>query len=120
MDGDENPQPEDYHQYVSAELPDPDRQPRLSHPVASNMVHGPCGSKCQGDGVCSKSYPKDFQDESISSEHGYAVYRRRQPTEPCERTVNVDLGDGSTKANQVGPRGLLLRGRWVDLSLIHI
>ena len=114
MDADDKPQPENYDRYVSAELPDPDRQPRLFHRVASSMVHGPCGSKCQRGGVCSERYPKDFQAETIFSEDGYAVYRRRQPAEPCERTVNVQLGDGSTKAYKVGPRGVFLRGRWVD------
>ena len=114
VDADDKPQPEHYDRYVSAELPDPDRQPRLFHRVASIMVHGPCGSKCQRDGVCSKRYPKDFQAEKISSEDGYAVYRRRQPAEPYERTVNVQLGDGSTKAYKVGPRDVFLRGRWVD------
>ncbi|CAN0273274.1 unnamed protein product, partial [Scytosiphon promiscuus] len=101
VDGDEKPQPEDYDQYVSAELPNPDSQPRLFHRVVSSMVHGPCGSNCQRDGVCSKSYPRDFQDETISSEDGYAVYRRRRSAEPCERTVTLELG-------------VFLRGRWVD------
>lgn len=114
MDGADKPPPADYDQYVSAELPDLDRQPRLFHRVLSSMVHGPCGSKGQRDGVCSKSYPKEFQDETISSEVGYAVYRRRRPTEPRERTVNVDLGDGFNKAYTVGPRGVLLCRRWVD------
>lgn len=56
VDGDEKPQPEDYNQYVSAELSDPDRQPRLFHRVVPSMVHGPCGSKCERDGVCSKGF----------------------------------------------------------------
>ena len=109
MIGDEKPQPEDYEQYLSAELPDPDLKPCQFHRVVSSMVHGPCGSKGQSDGVCSKRYPKDFQDETISSEDGYAVYHRRRPAEPCERTVNLNLGAGFTKACTVGPSGVLLR-----------
>lgn len=63
--------------------------------------------------MCSKSYPRDFQEEPISSEDGYAVYRRRRSAEPCERTVTLELGDGVTQAYTVGPRGVFLRGRWV-------
>ena len=40
-------------------------------------------------------------------------YRRRH-AEPRERTLNLDLGDGFTKAYTVGPRGVFLHGRWVD------
>lgn len=114
IDGDDKSQAEDYDKYVSAELPDPHLQPRLFHRVVSSMVHGPCGSKCQKDGECSKHYPKDYQAETSSANDGYVVYRRRPSNEREERTVNLDIGGGVMKTYTVGPRGVLLHGRWVD------
>ena len=83
---DDKPHPDTYDEYVSAEIPDKDTCPRLYEAVKSHMVHGPCGdcnpdSPCMKDpkcpGVCSKSYPKEFCEQTKTHAEGYPVYRRR-------------------------------------------
>lgn len=75
--GDSNPAPDKCDNYVSAELPDPDSQPRLFHCVVSGMLHGDCGTKCEKDGRCFKHCLKHFQDDTIFSQEGYPINRRR-------------------------------------------
>ena len=69
---------------VSAEIPDKETNPHLHDVVIANMVHGPCGKMdpncpCMKDGLCTKHYPKDFVPETMCSEDGYPLYRRRRP-----------------------------------------
>jgi hypothetical protein len=50
--------------------------------VEEFMVHGPCGvynpdSPCMKNGVCSKRYPKEFNEETTIDGLGFPVYRRR-------------------------------------------
>ncbi|XP_058740821.1 uncharacterized protein LOC131613143 [Vicia villosa] len=76
------PRPEDIDKIISAEVPDPETQPRLYNLVKAHMVHGPCGlanlkSPCMKDGRCTKFYPKKFQSTTIVDQEGYPVYRRR-------------------------------------------
>jgi len=45
------------------------------------MVHSPCGrlcpaAPCMQDGNCSKSFPKQYQEETVVSENGHYIYRR--------------------------------------------
>jgi hypothetical protein len=75
---------------ISAEIPDPDTEPELHEIIKTCMIHGPCGQLnpkcvCMVDGVCSKNYPKDFQEETSLSVDGYPHYRRRDN----ERTVQI-------------------------------
>ena len=70
-------------QLVSAEIPDPVTEPALYKQVVSHMVHGPCGSLCKKSpcmegNVCTKQYPKNFQDETQECVDGYPCYRRRR------------------------------------------
>lgn len=72
----------DIGKIVSAELPDPNANPRLYETVRSTMVHGPCGllnpaSPCMVDGVCSKNFPKPFAPETLENVNGYPIYQRR-------------------------------------------
>ena len=67
---------------ISAEIPDQLSDPQLYEIVKSTMVHGPCGilnphCVCMEDGVCSKDYPKEFQERTIMNTDGYPLYRRR-------------------------------------------
>ncbi|KAI5419436.1 hypothetical protein KIW84_043566 [Lathyrus oleraceus] len=76
------PGSKDIDKIISAEVPDPVKQPRLYNLVKNHMVHGPCGlanqkCPCMKDGKCSKYYPKKFQDVTIVDQDGYPVYRRR-------------------------------------------
>ncbi|KAM0864742.1 hypothetical protein ACQ4PT_043732 [Festuca glaucescens] len=67
--------------FVCAEIPDPVEDPLGYALVAEFMMHGPCGEDhpkcpCMKDGVCSKKFPKTFQDETSIDEVGFPVYRR--------------------------------------------
>ncbi|CAL1353065.1 unnamed protein product [Linum trigynum] len=67
---------------ISAELPDPQLDPVGYEAVSKFMLHGPCGdsnpsSPCMKDGLCSKSFPKAFNSETIIDKFGCTVYRRR-------------------------------------------
>jgi hypothetical protein len=55
---------------VNAELPDMNKHKKVYETVTTCLLHGPCGpaypkAPCMVDGVCSKNYPKDFQEETI-------------------------------------------------------
>jgi len=74
---------------ASAEIPDPQTQPRLYEAVRRHMIHGPCGaafpnSPCMVGGMCVKHFPKDFQAETELT-NGFPLYRRRDNG----RTVHV-------------------------------
>jgi len=82
----DKPHPDTYDEFVSAEIPDPTRNPKLFESVGKHMMHGPCGdcdpdAPCMNDpkcpGVCSKHYPKDFCDATITTQEGYPLHRRR-------------------------------------------
>ena len=74
---------EDIDNIISAQIPDPEEKPELYECVSKYMLHGPCGpgypnSPCMEKGVCSKGYPKDFQEETKLPHdgHGYPIYAR--------------------------------------------
>ncbi|KAE8240488.1 hypothetical protein A4X13_0g7779 [Tilletia indica] len=78
--------PEQVDAIVSAEIPDPDTQPRLFKIVMRNMVHGPCQPHhpCQikkrrdaGPGQCAAFFPRPYADKTILDDDGYPTYRRR-------------------------------------------
>ena len=74
---------------ISAEIPDKDVNPKLFETIVKSNIHGPCGainrnSPCmetddRGRLICSKEFPKDFQDETSLVEFSYKKYRRRSP-----------------------------------------
>ncbi|XP_054282916.1 uncharacterized protein LOC129000066 [Macrosteles quadrilineatus] len=73
---------DDIDQLVWAEIPDPVLYPDLHEIVARNMIHGPCGTTnpnapCMIEGKCSKSFPKQFLDQTRENVNGYPIYRRR-------------------------------------------
>lgn len=72
----------DIDSLISAELPDPNEDSSLFEVVQSTMIHGPCGilnpkSPCMENGSCSKTYPKEFREETVLQIDGYPQYRRR-------------------------------------------
>lgn len=74
--------PEDIDSLISAEIPDPSRDQLLFDIVTTNMIHGPCGalnslSPCMAEGKCTKRFPKQFTNETITNVDGYPIYRRR-------------------------------------------
>ena len=77
--------PDEYDEFVSAEIP-PETRPLARETVLNNLVHGPCGDAnpscpCMKNGRCSKGYPKSFAPETLQSEQGYPIYRRREGDE---------------------------------------
>ena len=67
---------------VQAELPTREDQKEVGQLAESFMVHGPCGAlnpNCprMKDGVCSKGYRKEFQNETLWKDNGYPMYCRR-------------------------------------------
>ncbi|XP_074106854.1 uncharacterized protein LOC141532421 [Cotesia typhae] len=50
--------PECVDKFISAEIPDPLKNPILHDIVTRNMLHGPCGDWCLINGICSKNFLK--------------------------------------------------------------
>jgi hypothetical protein len=80
---------------ISAELPNPQEDPVLFETITKNMIHGPCGlinptSPCMKDGKCTKKYPRDLRQETLTGHDGYPLYKRRKPGEGGY-TVNLKL-----------------------------
>ena len=74
---------QDVDQYISAELPDPDFDPRTYKIVSELMMHGPCGkanlnAPCMEGDTCTKNFPKKYNNETFFDDNGYPHYRRRQ------------------------------------------
>jgi hypothetical protein len=68
--------------FISAELLDPEKDPLGYVLVDEFMVHGPCGDlnkrcPCMKEGICSKRFPKAYNDETLVDDKGFPVYRRR-------------------------------------------
>lgn len=71
----------DVDKYISAQLPDKDKNPELYKLVTSLMMHRACGvhdpkSPCMRDGKCSKGYPKEFREKTSTDNDGYSLYKR--------------------------------------------
>ena len=74
---------EDVDFIIQAQIPDKKQDPKLFDCVAAFMLHGPCGpgyphAKCMERGVCSKGFPKEFNDTTVlpNDGHGYPLYAR--------------------------------------------
>ncbi|XP_023315516.1 uncharacterized protein LOC111693854 [Trichogramma pretiosum] len=68
--------PDKIDEIISAEIPDSNIDPELFEIVRKNMIHGPCGiinnsSPCMKDGKCTKRYPRDLNNNTITGEDGY-------------------------------------------------
>jgi hypothetical protein len=115
--------PEDIDGFISAELPiEPMRAAfqtdeayddahlrytNLSTLVAEYMAHDLCGdghentARCMKDGKCTKSFPKDYQQETYLNENDQAIY-------PLYRRRNRKHG-GATFTH----KGRILDNRWI-------
>ncbi|XP_044005456.1 uncharacterized protein LOC122850362 [Aphidius gifuensis] len=64
--------------FIVAEIPNSSDDQILYKIVMKNMIHGPCGDWCKNeDGICTKHFPKKFQNETLIDENGYPTYKRR-------------------------------------------
>ena len=97
--------PSDIDKVISAEIPDPDINPRLFDAVTRHMIHGPCGKfnpnspcmQCVGNSTiktCSKGFPKQFNKSTEMSENSYPIYKRRSP---ADEGKTFDLVKGNKK-----------------------
>jgi len=71
--------PEQVDSLMSSELPMDD--PQLLELIKQYMIHGPCGaqnkdSACMVGGVCSKGFPKSFNEHTSITDDSYARTRR--------------------------------------------
>ncbi|GKA92197.1 DNA helicase, partial [Tanacetum coccineum] len=69
-------------EYISAELPDPVKDPRGYKVVSELMLHGPCGAAnlsapCTQNGTYNKKFPKRFNANTFFDSNGHTQYRRR-------------------------------------------
>ncbi|KAH9112474.1 hypothetical protein AeMF1_013201 [Aphanomyces euteiches] len=99
--------PEQVDDIISAEIPDPVRDPLLYKAVTENMIHGPYGIEnptcpCMKDGVCTKRYPKQFVDATQTDQDGYPLYHRRSPAK-----------GGQTFTKKIGKKVFVIDNRYV-------
>ncbi|XP_054091371.1 uncharacterized protein LOC128922976 [Zeugodacus cucurbitae] len=92
--------PEEIDSIISAEIPDPSTDQLLFDIVTTNMIHGPCGtlnssSPYMADGKCTKNFPKDFTNDTVTNVDGYPIYRRRNPENGgqsfIKNIINTDI-----------------------------
>ncbi|XP_056845361.1 uncharacterized protein LOC108807528 [Raphanus sativus] len=77
------PSSEEIDEIISAELPDKDEDPEGYNLVTKHMIHGPCGtlnprSPCMEKNVCTKKFPRPYNNNTSIDKSGYVLYRRRR------------------------------------------
>jgi hypothetical protein len=75
-------EPDDFDNYISAELLDEKKYPFLHKLVCKHMMHGPSGvlnrnCGCMQDGACRFRYPKQFSETTEQGKDAYPIYRRQ-------------------------------------------
>lgn len=88
---------------ISAEIPDPVKDPQLHEVIKNNMIHGPCGvlnksSLYMNKGSFSQLYPRKLIRDTQTGDDVYPQYRRRSPL------------DGGFTVNK---KGILIDNQWV-------
>ncbi|XP_063944772.1 uncharacterized protein LOC135146765 [Daucus carota subsp. sativus] len=68
--------------FVSAEIPDPTKDPVGHAAVQAFMIHGPCGHKnpkcqCMKGKKCSRHFPKKYSPSTTFDQSGFPIYKRR-------------------------------------------
>ncbi|CAN6856169.1 unnamed protein product, partial [Brassica oleracea] len=77
------PSAEEVDEIISAELPNKEEDPVAYDLVTKHMIHGPCGllnlnSPCMENNVCTKKYPRPYNDSTSIDKSGYVLYRRHR------------------------------------------
>lgn len=80
------PTPDEVDMIICAELPSKQEDPAGFELVEKHMMHGPCGTDrpsfpCMAKKVCTKKYPRQFNDFTTIDRSGYIIYRRRHSGE---------------------------------------
>ena len=116
--------PTDYDNVISAEIPDPNKQPELFKKVTKFMIHGPCNPKekriifnknkkqkeeiaswacCRNKHErCAAGFPKAFCKYTKSNEDGFPYYKRRS-LEDGGFSFNKSIRHGSIDNRWVVP-----------------
>jgi hypothetical protein len=87
---------EDVDRYISVKLPNPTADPQDYKVVSEMMIHGPCGSAnlnapCMEGPVCTKDFPKKYNNATFFDTNGHVHYRRRQSNvHTMKRQMNLD------------------------------
>jgi len=95
--------PDQNDNIISAELPDPEKDPILFDVVTKHMIHGPCGelnvnSPCMKNGKCKCNYPRALINETRTNFKGYPLYRRRSITDGgFKTTIKMKMMNGKYK-----------------------
>ncbi|CAG9834798.1 unnamed protein product [Diabrotica balteata] len=106
--------PEEIDSIISAEIPNPSTDQVLFYIVTATMIHGPFGtlhrsSPCMADGKCTRNFPKDFTNDTITNTDGYPIYRRRSPDNGGYSFIkNISNTDIDIDNRWVVPYSLLL------------
>ncbi|XP_074290276.1 uncharacterized protein LOC141617007 [Silene latifolia] len=74
--------PDQYDNFVCAELPNNSENPHLYSLVVRHMMHGPCGranssNPCMRNERCKNHYPREFAYTTTNGRDSYPIYRRR-------------------------------------------
>ena len=101
---------DEYDEFISAEIPDPEKHPRLYEYVTKHMIHGPCHlyRNCLRDGECTKYFPKKLHPKTHNTKSGYPNYRRRANMHTCESILNTSVTVDNQYVVPYNP-GLLLK-----------
>lgn len=87
---------------ISAEISDPEEDKTLYDTIIKNMIHGPCGacnpaSLCMQNGGCTIKYPRELIRETVHSDKGYPLYRRRASADGGKQ-VDIRTRSGEIKS----------------------
>ncbi|GFW47946.1 hypothetical protein TNCV_2401331 [Trichonephila clavipes] len=94
--------PNQINNIISTEIPDPEEDKNLFDTVIKNMIHGPYGacnpaSPYIQNGKCTKKYPRELIKETVHSDKGYTLYRRRASADGGKQ-VDIRSRNGEIKS----------------------
>ncbi|CAF2107137.1 BnaC08g47210D [Brassica napus] len=82
------PSAEEVDEIILAELSNKEEDPPAYDLVMKHMIQGPCGlfnpkSPCMENNMCTKKYPRPYNDNTSIDKSGYVLYRRRRNDDAC-------------------------------------
>jgi hypothetical protein len=87
---------EEIDSITSTEIPDPSTDQMLFDIVTANMIHGPYGNlnrslSCMVDGKCTKDFPKNFTNDTITNVDGYPINPDNGGQSFVKNINNIDI-----------------------------